>query len=142
MTTAQQPATPPTPEPPAAPRPRTAERDRRRFERRLPERTLIATLGMLSLARGAVLVLSDGRLIYAEGAGFDFSILLQESLFGMPVAGLGVVALRLAGHGLGVSEVRSGDLPDALLDPLFAPARGLPGVGPSARGALGPRVGR
>ncbi|GAA8851754.1 hypothetical protein DUHN55_38680 [Helicobacter pylori] len=32
------------------------------------------------------------------------------------VAGLGVVALRLAGHGLGVSEVRSGDLPDALLD--------------------------
>lgn len=32
------------------------------------------------------------------------------------VAGVGVVALRLAGHGLGVSQVRSGDLPDALLD--------------------------
>lgn len=49
---------------------------------------LIATLGMLSLARGAVLIMSDGRLIYAEGAGFDLSIMLQASILGMPVAGL------------------------------------------------------
>ena len=36
------------------------------------------------------------------------------------LAGVGVVLLRLAGHGLGVSEVRSGDLPDALLDVALA----------------------
>lgn len=69
---------------------------------------LIATLGVLSLARGAVLVVSDGQAIYAEeGPGYDFANALQSSFLGMPVAGLlflgvaavGLVLLRLTVYG-------------------------------------------
>jgi len=69
---------------------------------------LIATLGVLSLVRGAVLVVSDGQAIYAEeGLGYDFANALQASFLGMPVAGLlflavaaiGLVLLRLTIYG-------------------------------------------
>ena len=69
---------------------------------------LIATLGVLSLARGAVLVISDGQAIYAEeGAGYAFANALQSSFLGMPVSGLlflavaviGLVLLRLTIYG-------------------------------------------
>ncbi len=56
---------------------------------------LIATLGVLSLVRGVVLVASDGRLVYAEGHGYLMAEFLQGSLLGMPVAGL--LFLVLAG---------------------------------------------
>ncbi len=49
---------------------------------------LIATLGVLSLVRGFVLVISDGRLVYAEGYGYSLAEFLQGSFLGMPVAGL------------------------------------------------------
>lgn len=49
---------------------------------------LIATLGVLSLVRGFVLVASDGRLVYAEGYGYALSEFIQGSLWHMPVAGL------------------------------------------------------
>lgn len=49
---------------------------------------LIATLGMLSLVRGFVLIVSDGQLVYAEGPGYAFAEFLQGSFLGMPVAGL------------------------------------------------------
>ncbi|MCO5082767.1 MAG: ABC transporter permease [Rhizobiaceae bacterium] len=59
---------------------------------------LIATLGMLSLVRGFVLIVSDGQLVYAEGPGYSFAEFLQGSAFGMPVAGLIflVIAVLLA----------------------------------------------
>jgi ribose/xylose/arabinose/galactoside ABC-type transport system permease subunit len=69
---------------------------------------LIATLGVLSLSRGAVLIVSDGQAIYAvEGTGYDFANFLQSSLWGMPVsgllfllvAGIGIVLLRLTVYG-------------------------------------------
>ncbi|MDO9415493.1 MAG: ABC transporter permease [Pararhizobium sp.] len=69
---------------------------------------LIATLGVLSLARGAVLVVSDGQAIYAEeGAGYEFANFLQSSFARMPVSGLlflavaaiGLVLLRLTIYG-------------------------------------------
>lgn len=54
---------------------------------------LIATLGMLSLVRGFVLVISDGRLVYAEGAGYSLADVLQGAFLGMPVAGLVLVVI-------------------------------------------------
>jgi len=75
---------------------------------RLRMTPLIATLGVLSLARGAVLVISDGQAIYAEeGAGYAFANTLQSSFLGMPVSGLlflavavvGLVLLRLTIYG-------------------------------------------
>jgi ribose/xylose/arabinose/galactoside ABC-type transport system permease subunit len=57
---------------------------------------LIATLGTLSLIRGFVLIVSNGQLVYAEGAGYDLSEFLQGSLAGMPVAGLLFLLLAVA----------------------------------------------
>ena len=54
---------------------------------------LIATLGMLSLVRGFVLVVSNGQLVYAEGAGYGLADVLQGAYLGMPVAGLVFLAL-------------------------------------------------
>jgi putative xylitol transport system permease protein len=56
---------------------------------------LIATLGALSLVRGFVLIVSNGQLVYADGAGYDLSEFLQGSLAGMPVAGLIFIALAI-----------------------------------------------
>jgi inositol transport system permease protein len=59
---------------------------------------LIATLGVLSLARGAVLVISNGQAIYAEqGVGYDFANALQSSFLGMPVSGLLFLAVAALG---------------------------------------------
>ena len=49
---------------------------------------LIATLGMLSLVRGFVLVVSNGQLVYAEGQGYTVADVMQGAILGMPVAGL------------------------------------------------------
>ena len=49
---------------------------------------LIATLGMLSLARGFVLIISGGQAIYTSGAGYQASIFIQTSFLGTPVSGL------------------------------------------------------
>ena len=57
---------------------------------------LIATLGMLSLVRGFVLVVSNGQLVYAEGVGNSLADLLQGAVLGMPVAGLVFVIFALA----------------------------------------------
>ncbi|MBL8579104.1 MAG: ABC transporter permease [Mesorhizobium sp.] len=57
---------------------------------------LIATLGMLSLVRGFVLIVTEGQLVYAEGPGYTFAEFLQGSLFGMPVAGLLFALLAVA----------------------------------------------
>jgi ribose transport system permease protein len=54
---------------------------------------LIATLGMLSLIRGFVLVVSNGQLVYAEGGGYALADFLQGAFLGMPVAGLVFIAL-------------------------------------------------
>jgi ribose/xylose/arabinose/galactoside ABC-type transport system permease subunit len=59
---------------------------------------LIATLGMLSLARGFVLVISGGRLVYAEGIGYSLSDLLQGAVLGMPVSGI-IFIILAAGVG-------------------------------------------
>jgi len=48
----------------------------------------IATLGMLSLVRGAVLIISDGHLVYAEGMGYKVAEFFQSNFFGMPISGL------------------------------------------------------
>ncbi len=56
---------------------------------------LIATLGTLSLVRGLVLVMSDGRLVYAEGYGYAVSEALQGSVLRMPVSGLLFIALAV-----------------------------------------------
>jgi ribose/xylose/arabinose/galactoside ABC-type transport system permease subunit len=56
---------------------------------------LIATLGMLSLVRGFVLVISGGRLVYAEGVGYSLSDFLQGSVLGMPVSGVIFIILAL-----------------------------------------------
>lgn len=56
---------------------------------------LIATLGMLSLVRGFVLIVSDGQLVYAEGPGYTFSEFLQGSALGMPVAGIVFILLAI-----------------------------------------------
>jgi ribose/xylose/arabinose/galactoside ABC-type transport system permease subunit len=49
---------------------------------------LIATLGTLSLLRGLILIMSDGKLVYAEGRAIDFSDVVQSKVLGIPVAGL------------------------------------------------------
>ena len=61
---------------------------------------LIATLGMLSLARGFVLVISEGQAIYTSGAGYQSAIFLQTSLLGMPVSGLIFLAAAILAIGL------------------------------------------
>jgi ribose/xylose/arabinose/galactoside ABC-type transport system permease subunit len=57
---------------------------------------LIATLGMLSLARGLVLVVSSGRLVYAQGVGYSLADLLQGAVFGMPISGIIFILMAVA----------------------------------------------
>ncbi|MPR08691.1 ABC transporter permease [Microvirga tunisiensis] len=57
---------------------------------------LIATLGVLSIVRGLVLIVTNGELVYAEGPAYAFSEFLQDSTLWLPNAGLLFVGLAVA----------------------------------------------
>ncbi|SFO38456.1 ABC transporter permease [Actinomadura madurae] len=61
---------------------------------------LIATLGAMSLVRGLVLIVSDGKLVYAQGSAAGFANLVQGRVLGVPVSGLIFLLVTVAGWGV------------------------------------------